>query len=305
MTYSIRRACLTILCMVALPTTGRAQQAKYLPLATQLPVATRALGMGGPWAPTRDASTVFVNPANAGASNSTVLGASRFGSAGTLSYASAATSFGSRGLAIGITWLDYGTSQVARGSWEALGTRGANDGLSASAVVAGSLTFKGVRWGVAAKLLQERIANSHDATPGFDVGATKDIGPIAAGVAVQNVGAKLELGGESTLLPTRYVLGAASQSTNVGPFDVSGAASVSVRRDGFTSAAGGIDVSYTVLEGYTVAIRAGAQRPEALSVNAMTLGATLAMDRFSLDYAYQDLKAPLRGSVHSIGIRVR
>ncbi|MFN8572391.1 MAG: hypothetical protein U0132_10060 [Gemmatimonadaceae bacterium] len=295
----------TISCLLVATVPVAAQQAAYVPLAAQLPVGVRSLGMGGPWAPTRDAGTVFVNPANAGTTNSMSLGASRFGSAGTLAYAATSSSFGSRGLAIGVAWLDYGTSESARPTWEALGVRGANDGLSAMAVAAGSLTFKGIRWGAAAKLLQERIANSHDATPAFDVGATKDVGPVSAGLTIQNVGASLELGGATTPLPMRYVLGATTQTTDLGPFDVSAAASLSVRRDGFTSAGGGIDVSYLVLEGYTIAFRAGAQRAEALSVNPFTVGATLAMDRFSLDYAYQDLKAPLRGSVHSVGIRVR
>lgn len=281
-----------------------AQDVKYVPLVAQLPASIRSVALGGAYLSSRDASSLFANPTAAGVANGIEVDMSRFGAVATGARAATSMSFGSRGLGLGISWLDYGAPDQGLG-WQSLGVRGPVDGLSAMAVAAGSLTFKGVRVGGAAKLLQERVANSHDATAGYDVGAAKDFGWLSTSVAVQNIGSSIDVRSQPWKLPMRYTVNAFTQSAPVGPVDIALASTVSVRRDGFVSAGGGLEVVYAPLEGYSVSFRAGARRDEARSVNPAGLGATFSMDRFSIDYSYQDLRAPLRGGVHSMGIRVR
>ncbi|MEP7344487.1 MAG: hypothetical protein ABI877_04445 [Gemmatimonadaceae bacterium] len=288
------------------PLTARGQggNVKYAPLAAQLPTSVRAAGMGGAWTSGRDADAVFYNPANAGA-NGIIVGGGRFGSAGTFGHASNGLSFGATGISLGVAWLDYGAAPGPGVPWRSLAARGADDGFSALAVAAASMTFKGIRWGAAAKLLEERIANSHDGIAAFDFGAAKEFGPYSTGVAVQNVAGSIDVRGVPMYAPTRFTLGASGGGRPVGPVDLGASVAVAVRRDGFVAPAGGFEVSYTPLDGYLFALRIGAHRPEAEAVNPFTAGASMGLDRFTLDYAFADLRAPGRGAVHSVGIRVR
>lgn len=278
--------------------------AKYVPLVAQLPTSVRAQGMGGAWTAGRDADAVFYNPANAGA-NGIVVGGARFGSASTFGHASNGLSFGSTGVSLGIAWLTYGARAGSPLPWRSIGSRGSDDALSAAAVAAGYMTFKGIRWGAAAKLLEERIANAHGDVAAFDFGAAKEFGQFSTGISVQNVGGSLDVRGASTQTPMRVTVGANGGGMAVGPVDLNGALAVGVRRDGFVAPAGGFEVNYTPLDGYLLAFRVGAHRPEAAAVNPFTVGASFALDRFTLDYAFADMRAPSRGGVHSFAIRVR
>jgi len=302
--HAVRVALLGLLATaVAAPLPAQGAPAKYVPLVLQLPASVRAQGAGGAWTSGRDPDAVFYNPANAG-SNGVSVGAARFADASTFGHAASGFSFGSTGISLGVAWLDYGSPPGAL-HWPSIGERGPDDGLSAVAIAAASMAYKGIRWGAAAKLMEERVANGHDGTAGFDVGAAKDFGRWSTGIAVQNIGGTMDVRETPMYAPTRYSIGASAGSYAVGPFDLSGTLSLGVRRDGFVSPAGGLELSYSWLEGYLVALRVGASRPEAESINPMTLGASFGLDRFTLDYAFADLRAPGRGAMHSLGIRVR
>ena len=70
----------------------------------------------------------------------------------------------------------------------------------------------------------------------------------------------------------------------------------------FVTPAGGGEIGYSWLDGYTVALRAGARRPEP-GERPITAGAGFTMDRLSFDYALESLS----GSrvAHRFGLRVR
>src|SRR6185436_9290823 len=188
---------------------------------------------------------------NAG-QNGFIVGGGRFGDASNFGHLSSGFSFGSTGMSLGVAWLDYGTdplpcpncASVGTGNtqipWRSLGERGTEDGLSAVAAAAGYLTYKGIRWGSAIKLLTERIANSHDATTAFDLGAAKEFSRYSAGVSIQNVGSTLDVRGVRMYMPTRYTIGANAGGFTAGPFDVAGGLSLGVRRDGYVLPAGGL-----------------------------------------------------------------
>jgi hypothetical protein len=58
-------------------------------------------------------------------------------------------------------------------------------------------------------------------------------------------------------------------------------------RDDWTAPAGGVEISYSWIEGYVVSVRAGARRPESGPEHPFTLGAALSVDRVTIEYGVQ------------------
>ena len=85
-------------------------------------------------------------------------------------------------------------------------------------------------------------------------------------------------------------------------FDFNATGAVSVLRDGFIVPAGGGEMSYSWLDGYTVILRAGGRRPER-GEDPFTAGLGFTVDRLSIDYALETLS----GSrvANRIGLRIR
>jgi hypothetical protein len=280
-----------------------AQSDTFAPLVAQVAPSVRALGMGGQWVAGRDPDALFFNPALAATYTGTSVGVGRYAAASTLSHASWAMAFGSRGIALGGVALDYGARAGAPLDWGALGERGAERSLSAVAAAAGSLTFRGIRFGAAAKYVEERSGNVRDGGAAFDLGAAKNVASVTVGLSVQNLGASFDVGNSESRLPLRVAGAVSGYGLRLGPLDFGGSVGASIRRDGFVAGGGGVELGYVPLDGYLVVARAGVRRPEARSLNPVTLGATFGMDRFALDYAFEDLRAT--GGVHHLGIRVR
>src|SRR5262249_17247880 len=114
-------------------------------------------------------------------------------------------------------------------------------------------------------------------------------------------------------MPLRSTLGVAT-SRPVGEFDVVATAAVSMIRKDFVSPSGGVEIGYSWLDGYSVALRAGARRPFP-GETPFTAGAGFNMDRLSIDYAIEALHATqffTNGTqhvsthvAHRIGLRIR
>jgi hypothetical protein len=279
-----------------------AQDGATAPFVVRTPVSVRALGMGGGWTASRDADAVFFNPAYAGLQSAFALGSGWYRSVASNGYGAASMPMGTRGMSLGAAWLEYGAP--ASGVPDAsLGLRGPDDAFSLMGQVAGAMVFKGVRFGAAAKVVDERVGDDHDSRASFDVGAAKDLAFLSVGIAVQNIGPNVEVRHVGQEQPTRVTLGAQGGSLPLGPFDVGVSAAVSVLRDGFVTAAGGAEFVYVPLEGYTLAWRVGARRAPVTSLSPLTTGLSFGLDRFTIDYAFEDLKA--RGGGHHIGVRIR
>jgi hypothetical protein len=105
----------------------------------------------------------------------------------------------------------------------------------------------------------------------------------------------------SANLPIRTTLGVAG-GRGVGEFDLAGTAAVSLLRTNFVVPAGGAEIGYSWLDGYSLALRAGARRPLP-GERALTAGAGFTMDRLSIDYALEALSGSRIG--HRLGLRVR
>jgi hypothetical protein len=56
------------------------------------------------------------------------------------------------------------------------------------------------------------------------------------------------------------------------------------------------------MEGYSFAVRAGIRRPELRAQQPLSLGGSAALDRFALEYAFEDW---VNGGTHRVALRVR
>ena len=291
----------------AVPSAAESQARGVGPLVLQLPASTRAAGFGNAYVAVREAEAVFYNPANAGRAPLVAASAQRYGSEAVLAGFAGSFAFGPAGVGIGAQLVDY---HVPLPSYPDLAPNGEQltrtAPYPASSVVAAmslAIPFKGIRWGVAAKVAQDRVAALRDGVLLADVGAAKEIGPVSLGVAVQNLGTSAKVFGTSAALPTRATIGFSGGGLPVGPLDFGASAALSVRRGGRVTPAGGGEFSYLIIDGVAIAGRLGARLPEKNGELPVTMGGSFSFDRLTLDYAFEPYHG--EGSGHRVGIRVR
>ena len=299
-----------ILVALALVTSPmRAQQSPTAPLVLRLPGGARAAGAGNAFTAGRGAEALFYNPAQIGVLRGSTLSLARFGSSATLGTFATVGPLGRIAIGAGVQYLDYdspaGATLYSRPG--ILPAGGPLQSSSLAATVAASTRIKGVRFGLAAKYVQEYIGGLRDGSVALDAGVAREFGRTTFGLAVQNMGSGLEILGEPARLPTRVSLGVASPTINLSSyFDLVAFGSVSRERDGRISPAAGAELFYQPVSGWTVVARAGARRvdggPRPLE-SPLTLGGSFGLDRVWLDYAFQ----PSRGSraTHRVGIRIQ
>jgi hypothetical protein len=183
--------------------------------------------------------------------------------------------------------------------------------------VGAAQTYKRVRVGLSGKYATEQADDRRTSQFLFDAGASRDFSladfiPLTAAVAVQNIG-----GGRRDAAalgqPFRATLGAATGGP-AGPVDLALAAQFGVERAdprpggrgrvNDVIARGGVEVGYTWLDGYSIAVRAGARTNTSVTLaRHLTFGAGLVLDRFAFDWAVEDLA----GSRYAqrFGVRLR
>jgi hypothetical protein len=259
--------------------------------------------MGDAFVAGRGSEVVFYNPAQLALQPGLAVAAQRYDTARTLGTVSAALASGPVGVGVGVQMLDYQTFAVVSGPG---GTTPVTTfpASSLAATLAGAGQFKGVRFGVAGKYVEERLAGARDGALAADLGAARELGPVTVGLAVQNLGGDLRLGGTRLELPRRATLGAAFAGYPLGTYvDLAATAAVSVLRNGDVAPAGGVELTYVPLEGWAFSARVGARRAELTAQQPITAGAGVALDRVSLDYAYEHFHRT--GGAHRVGVRIR
>ena len=152
------------------------------------------------------------------------------------------------------------------------------------------------------KYVSQRIGPQQDAGPSLDLGLARDVSRYTVGLTVQNIGAGMRSAGFVHQLPLRVSGGVSSYGWTVGPFDVNGSAGASVLPDGIVLPALGLELGYVPMEGYNFAFRAGIRRPELRAQQPLSVGGSAALDRFALEYAYEDW---VNGGTHRLALRVR
>ncbi len=307
-----RQALLAAGLLASFGAAARAQRDRYAPIVLQLPASARATGLGGATVALRDIESLFANPALAGTVTGIAVSGEHFRASrqGTIA---ANMTLGSLGVSVGAQFFDFGVSQGAADGfptarqWPAPSTvidePAAAAASSFSGAIALATAFKGYRFGVAAKYLDERLGVRRAGKPAFDFGIARDRGRVSLGLSVQNVGPTIDFAPlRRAQLPLRATLGMSAFGLTAGPLDFGLSAAVTVRRDGYVAPAAGMEWSYWPLEGYTFAVRAGVRRPELHEQRPLTAGASFTLDRITVDYAFEQMH---HGAGHRIGLRLR
>jgi len=283
------------------PLTVPAQTESYAPIVLQLAPSPRAAVLGTT-AGVRDIDAVFGNPALAGSVTGTLAAFAQYDAARMLTLASS-SALGSFNVSIGAQYLDAATDAVRLPLWSHSVIFGGPIPVSSAVGILGmSTTWRGMRVGAAGKLVQEQVGNGQDAKPSLDLGVSRDVGRYTTGVAVQNIGAGIRHGGWHPQLPLRVSAGASTYGMPVGPFDLGGNAGLAVLPTGDLLPSAAVEVGYVPLDGYLFQARIGVRRPELPAQQQLSFGGTFSLDRFTLDYAYEDWDG---GGVHRLALRVR
>jgi hypothetical protein len=269
--------------------------------------------MGNAAIGSRDDDVVFYNPSQVAVARGMSVSFEQFSAGARGGTLSSVARLNTGGVAIGVNVVDYETSDAGffPVTQQELLQRGTDDAVGMNVVVAVAQTVKSVRVGIAAKYADDLAGVRRAGGPALDVGVSRDFRRMyTAGLTVQNIGRSVtttrRISGQSMLAgpdnyPLMITLGA-TRSGPAGPYDLVATGAVSVKSDGFVVPAGGAEVSYSWLDGYSVALRAGARRPD-FGQRAFTAGAGLSVDRLSVDYALETLSGSHIG--HRIGLRVR
>jgi hypothetical protein len=279
----------------ATPPTARSQDAG--PLVLRLPASGRTASLGNAWVAGRDEYVIFHNPALV--NNATGFGISTAlyaRDARAVAFADAET-VGPYTIGWGVHFVSFSTSRTNAEyplAPAVLTDHGDADLSSLVAVVSGQRTYKGFRLGASAKYAEdivprEAFSSGLLVTPQrgaaflADIGASHPLWTGTAGFAFQNIGHPYKLGADRFQVPTQASLGWTKQQ-QVGPFDVGYATQVTMRREGWVGPAGGVEVSWNWIEGYTVAGRIGARRTETDDERPVGFGASITADRLNIDY---------------------
>lgn len=123
------------------------------------------------------------------------------------------------------------------------------------------------------------------------------------GASIQDIGESLRLDGERLALPTRVTVGFAGGGMPLGPVDFGLSSALSVRRDGRVMPGAGVELDWSPIEGMGAVARFGGRVPERGGESPLTGGATVYVDRISLDLGIEGYSG--KGTGVRIGVRVR
>jgi hypothetical protein len=285
-----------------------AQGAGTAPLVLRLPGGARALALGNAFIGAWGSEVLFYNPAQLERGAGITVSVARYDGASTLGILSSVMRMGSWTVGVGAQYLDYGaTPGVFPTEPGDLTTRGSLDAASLAAMLAVSRSIIGVRWGLAAKYVEERLPGERDGRPAFDVGAATDVGDVTIALVAKNLGPDLEIAGDNVRLPMRVTAGATVNDIPIGPFiDLEVMVAVAFLQGGDVVPAGGVEFQYVPVEGWEFAGRVGVRRVEEREPaypHPVTFGLGFSLDNVSLDYAYESFSGT--GAAHVLGLRLR
>lgn len=294
-----------------------AASAQCVPLPLPTTASTRGLAMGNANLAGRDDDVIFYGPAQLAVARGTSVAGERYldGLAGGT--ASTTSRLASGGIGVGAQIVE------GRNSDECLLQLTPQNGFffpaartisRSQAVVGAAQTFKRIRFGLAAKYATETADDQRLSRFLMDVGASRDFTlgdfvPLTAAFAVQSIGGNptdaFMLG-----VPRSASLGL-STGAPLGPFDLAIMAQGGVEHSGLATdmrnrplLRGGVELGYTWLDGYSVAVRAGERTASSFELTRhTTFGVGLVLDRFAFDYAFENLAGPYVGN--RFGIRLR
>jgi hypothetical protein len=285
-----------------LPTAAAAQNRGELPKLLTLPGSTRAMALGGAYQPTaRHSDGIFYNPALVNGSTGMGVDVQQWGPESSAAAASAALAWFGGGVAVGLQTIQFGIDgAVVPDNQDYLFTRDHTAVSERLVAAAYARKLYGVEWGIAGKLVEERVAEARSTVAMADVGAARGIGPVMVGLSVLDLGNK-PFDADGLNVSPRVVLGAGAYGQPVGIFDVGFAAALTHTKDR-TSVGGGVELGYWPISGRTFVARLGAQSvPSGSDASPFTFGFAFWGDDLRLEWAYQDFGGGASGT-HRFGI---
>jgi hypothetical protein len=293
--------------LLGLAISGRAtaQTTGYGPLALTVPSSARMLALGDIGVAGRDDDVIFYNPAQLMVARGTSFSLARFSKTARGGGMSTVLRLGPGAVGFGAHYLEYQVEPLVyplvRGAvidaHSALGT-------SALGTLGYAQTYKGFRFGAAAKYAMDAIDLERYGQLYGDAGLARDFsnGRYTAALSVQHMGVALERGSERIKAPTTATLGAAT-SRQLGPLDGVATAGVSYSKLDEVTAGGGVELSWSWLTGYTIAGRAGAHQGRQGEDASFMGGFGFTADRMTFDVAAERLPGNRAG--YRAGIRIR
>jgi len=290
---------------IARPASTMAQSGGVHPDVRSLPASTRAMALGGAYMMNSGhADALFYHPALLVDAGGFGLDLQAWGNGSTSAAASAAMAWYGGGIGIGLQTLQFGSPPSGASDLEdGLFDDGSTAVAEHVATVGYAHSLFGVRVGVAAKLVQERIGATESSALLADVGAAHRLGPLTVGLTVQDVGNE-PLDGKDGIDFGRVVLGAGAYGRQVGIFDVGVTGAVSYADDE-TLAGAGLEIGYWPITGRTFVARVGVQSvPAGSDGSPVTFGFAFWGDDLVLEWAYRRFGALDEGT-HRFGVRWR
>lgn len=284
-----------------------------VPLPTS--ASTRGLAMGNANLAGRDDDVIFYGPAQLAVARGTSVAAERYfdGLAGGTVATTSRLATG--GIGVGAQIVEGKNSDACLQQIAPNGFLRSQTISRTQAVVGAAQTYKRYRVGLAAKYAMEQTDDSRQSMFLADVGVSRDYSlgdfvPLTAALAFQSIGGNPT---DAFLLgvPRNASLGLATGGP-LGPFDLALAAQAGVEHTGLGTSnirnrpmvRGGVEVGYTWLDGYSIAVRAGERTASSWDLTRhTTFGAGLVLDRFAFDYAAEKLAGS--GFGNRFGIRLR
>lgn len=298
----MRRLLPLFLLAICLPAPSFAQAPPVGPVLLILPATPRTAALGNAWVAGRDQDVLFYNPAQLiGARTGLDLSITRYGSDATSATVGSIYTGGKWSLTLGwgVQLASFATSPATPYPYapDVLLSTGSAAGTSGLAAVGGAIVWKGFRFGAAGKYAFDRVSmptGTIDASlyqpinHGVlvaDLGVARNIVGGVGAFSFQNLGGSSNGDGTGITAPKQALFGW-STSRVVGPLDVAVLTQLTVRDD-WTAPAAGVEVGYSWIEGFSVALRAGVRRPGSGLEHPFSFGAAFTADRLTVEYGVQ------------------
>ena len=290
------------------PTLASAQNAGSLPRVLELPASTRAMALGDAYLMNAGhADALFYHPALLTNASGFGLEVQRWGAESSATAASAATQWKGGGIAIGLLTLQYGApapgAAAAPMGQDNLFRLGPSPVSERVAVLGYARELFGIDFGLAGKLVDERVNLERQSAVMVDIGAATDVGPLRLGLTIRDWGEDPIVDpAEST---PRVVLGAGGYGRQLGIFDVGLTAAAHWSEDR-TTLSGGLEVGYWPIRGRTFVARVGFQDPpDGSGMNAVSMGFAFWGDDVTVEWAFRPHDGSGSSGTHRLGLRWR
>ncbi|MDX1394869.1 MAG: hypothetical protein R3195_10770 [Gemmatimonadota bacterium] len=302
--------CLPAVLVLFAPASAAPQQAGMLVLEAPSSVETMALG-NAPYLFSSSPTHLFEAPSEIGRAEGVAASFQRYGGAGTLLSVAGAGDLLGGGFALGLQYMRYSPADgfPAERDMQSVAFEDGPVGVTELVASVGyAHDLFGFEVGGGVKYTEENADAAHDRGVAFDFGISRGIGPVRLAFTGRNFGKDPELApgpeGPEPVgleLPRQLVAGVSLRQFQLGPLDMFATSQVTRRRDGQYIPAGGIELSYWPVVGYTFRLRGGLQRVVDDERSPFTLGAGFTADHITLEYAFQAFDE--HAGAHRLGLR--